>query len=68
MTIESASAESDSAGNKINSKKLHDLETMSSYEDYDEFENDYEGASCFSYDFDLIHASLNELSMSKHKK
>lgn len=69
MTIESASPESDSAGNKLNSKHLHDLETMTSFEDYEDFENDYEeGASCLSYDFELFRESLNELSMSKQKK
>jgi hypothetical protein len=69
MTIESASPESDSAGNKLNSNHLHDLETMTSFDDYDDFENDYEeGASCLSYDFELFRASLNELPMSKQKK
>lgn len=69
MTIESASPESDSAGNKLNSKHLNDFETMTSFDDYDDFENDYEeDASCLSYDFELFRASLNELPMSKQKK
>lgn len=69
MTIESVSPESDSAGNKLNSNHLHDLETMTTFDEYDDFENDYEEvASCLSYDFELFRASLNELPMSKQKK
>lgn len=67
MTIESVSPESDSAGNKLNSK--HDFETMTSFDDYDDYE-DYEedASSCLSYDFRLFRASLNQLPIGKQKK
>lgn len=70
MTIESVSPESDSAGNKLNSK--HDFETMTSFDDYDEFNDDYEeeedASTCLSYDFRLFQASLNQLPIGKQKK
>lgn len=68
MTIDSAPSatpESDSAGNKINSK--HDFETMTSFDDYEDFQDDGED-SCLSYDFELFQASLSQLPMSRQKK
>jgi hypothetical protein len=73
MTIQSTSAspESDSAGNKLNSKHLHDFETMTSFDEYEDFEADDDeeaSSSCLSYDYELFRASLNDLPMSKQKK
>ena len=74
MTIQSASPESDSAGNQINSAGSHDFETMTSFEDdYDDFENDCdddeeEDSSCLSYDFELFRQNFDELSMKQQKK
>lgn len=70
MTIDSASPESDSAGNKVNSK--HDFEVMTSFDDYEDFEDDgdeeEEESSSLSYDFQMFHASLSQLPISKQKK